>query len=67
MADRLEQLSKRHNFNPVLAGQQVRPNVEGLKPVNPDTSRPLPHYYNLWSPSEKKPDLAKTTFRKPKI
>lgn len=62
MAERLEQLKNRRTVNPVLAGPAIRPNTEGLQPVSMDWSRPTPHVYALWSPTEKQPNI-KNGFR----
>jgi len=63
----MEQKKRARKKNPNVAGPRFRPNVQGLKPVTMDASRPTPHVYALWSPEEKNPDLATTTFRKPTV
>jgi hypothetical protein len=67
MAKRMEEKKRKRKMKPVSAGPGIRPNVQGLKPVTMDWSRPTPHVYALWSPAEKNPDLATTTFRKPTL
>jgi len=67
MAERMERKKRMRKRNPNKAGPGIRPNVQGLKPVSMDWSRPTPHVYALWSPEEKNPDLAITAFRKPTI
>jgi len=67
MAERMERKKHARKKNPVVAGPRFRPNVQGLKPVSMDWSRPTPHVYALWSPEEKVPDLETTKFRKPTL